>query len=214
MQGLFDAPTSAARPSGDVRSPGRSPGPLLKRRSTGRTDIAGESVQPSDFRRRTHAQITQLSCSRSAWRQVPERLIGSKRVVVCRPGGDLFEDFGEFQVVENAFHRSGWPIFSAFPGGPLDFGGDQRGGVAQLGERSVRNAEVEGSTPFASTRLRPACVSRGSKNEQGTDTQVPVPCFCFVGPAGAGGHSNQRPSQGSGAPAGGSFTSCTPVTSG
>ena len=28
------------------------------------------------------------------------------------------------------------------------------GGVAQLGERSVRNAEVEGSTPFASTDLR------------------------------------------------------------
>ena len=28
-----------------------------------------------------------------------------------------------------------------------------RGAVAQLGERSVRNAEVEGSIPFRSTRL-------------------------------------------------------------
>ena len=33
------------------------------------------------------------------------------------------------------------------------------GGVAQLGERSVRNAEVEGSTPFAST-LKATCVAR------------------------------------------------------
>ena len=28
---------------------------------------------------------------------------------------------------------------------------ERTGGVAQLGERCVRNAEVEGSTPFAST---------------------------------------------------------------
>ena len=30
---------------------------------------------------------------------------------------------------------------------------EQRGAVAQLGERCVRNAEVEGSTPFRSIRL-------------------------------------------------------------
>lgn len=34
----------------------------------------------------------------------------------------------------------------------LDF--DQTGAVAQLVERSVRNAEVEGSTPFCSTRQK------------------------------------------------------------
>lgn len=41
----------------------------------------------------------------------------------------------------------------------LEFG--SLGAVAQLGERCVRNAEVEGSTPFRSTCFKP-CLARVS----------------------------------------------------
>ncbi len=51
-----------------------------------------------------------------------------------------------------------------------------RGDVAQLGERSVRNAEVEGSNPFISTTLAtidsaspgfiPACEAKGGPSPE------------------------------------------------
>ena len=49
------------------------------------------------------------------------------------------------------------PAFAAF-GRP---GSRSSGAVAQLGERRVRNAKVEGSIPFRSTNFPPAPVPRG-----------------------------------------------------
>ena len=72
--------------------------------------------------------------------------------------------------------------------------GLQRGDVAQLGERSVRNAEVEGSNPFISTiiesqrlvcpRGRPAFLRRpgaGREAVQGRYT-VKTCSISFFGP--------------------------------
>jgi hypothetical protein len=61
------------------------------------------------------------------------------------------------QLSVPADRRENAPLLTAMVTAASHFeGGDDRenGAVAQLGERCVRNAEVEGSTPFRSTSFR------------------------------------------------------------
>jgi len=58
----------------------------------------------------------------------------------------------------------GWPIAGHSSAHNLEF--DSHGAVAQLGERCVRNAEVEGSNPFRSTFSRLPLPGGGEARER------------------------------------------------
>ena len=61
--------------------------------------------------------------------------------------------------------------------GPCLYTTMQQGRVAQLGERGVRNAEVEGSNPFAST-IHPLPVSAPlALSGIATSTRFRIPCL-------------------------------------
>ena len=79
------------------------------------------------------------------------KAIGSGAAVMdkspCSPLSNNL-NFNEGKYFTGVF-RSLWKSFNKTPKFDYIFGA-----VAQLGERSVRNAEVEGSTPFGSTKSR------------------------------------------------------------